>query len=217
MTDTQPTSKEPTDNLWEAIYTQRAIRYWQDTPVPRDMLEKVIEAGSKAPSGSNGQPWRFMVIDDKDQRKAISAALRAVVDGNEALQQKIESGAESKDKTERLMMQGARDFFTKLEKAPAMIFPCLYQISSPTPDPTTLVAGSSIYLAVQNILLSARGLGLGTVMTTAHQMIDAQIRDIMSLPDDVYPVAMIPIGYPAANFGPTNRKPVEEILHWNKW
>ena len=58
----------PTDNLWEAIYTQRAIRYWQDKPVPRELLTRIVEAGSKAPSGSNLQPWVFVVIDEDDKR-----------------------------------------------------------------------------------------------------------------------------------------------------
>ena len=56
-------SREGTDNLWEAIYSQRAIRYWQEKPVPRELLEQIIEAGTKAPSGSNTQPWIFVVIE----------------------------------------------------------------------------------------------------------------------------------------------------------
>ena len=59
-----PHGKEGTDDLWEAIYTQRAIRYWQQKSVPREVLGKVIEAASKAPSGSNLQPWVFVVVDD---------------------------------------------------------------------------------------------------------------------------------------------------------
>ena len=55
--------REPTDDVWQAIFTQRAIRYWQQKPVPRESLEKVIKAGSKAPSGSNEQPWVFLVAD----------------------------------------------------------------------------------------------------------------------------------------------------------
>ena len=63
-----PHGKEGTDDLWDAMYTQRAIRYWQEKPVPRELLEKVIESASKAPSGSNLQPWVFIVIDDAGTR-----------------------------------------------------------------------------------------------------------------------------------------------------
>jgi len=212
-----PAGREPTDNLWEAMFTQRAIRYWQDKPVPRDLLEKVVRAGSKAPSGSNTQPWVFVVVDDDGKRAEIGAALRGIFENAEPLQKLIAAGEKSDDKTERLMLKGARAFFSQLEKAPAIIIPCLYGLSSPTQDPSSLLAGSSIYLAVQNMLLAARALGLGTVMTTVQMMLDANLRSILTLPDDAHPVALIPIGYPDANFGPTKRKGLDEILRWNSW
>jgi nitroreductase len=210
-----PAGREPTDDLWQAIYTQRAIRYWQDRPVPRELLERVVEAGSKAPSGSNLQPWVFVVVDDAEQRAALGAALKATFDATEPLRELIAAGEQSDDKTQRLMLKGARAFFTGLAKAPAIIVPCLYQLSSPTNDPTTLLAGSSIYMAVQNMLLAARALGLGTVMTTPMGLLD--LHGLLGLPEDATPVALIPIGYPDANFGPTTRKPVGEILRWNRW
>jgi nitroreductase len=212
-----PVGREPTDDIWEAIFTQRAIRYWQDKPVPRELLEKVVAAAAKAPSGSNLQPWIFVVIDAAEARQQIGKALRSIFEAAEPLQNLIASGEKSDSKTERLMLKGARAFFTQLEKAPAMIIPCLYGLSSPTQDSSSLLAGSSIYLAVQNLLLAARALGLGTVMTTAHGMLDADLRRILNIPGDATPVALIPIGYPAANFGPTTRKPLEEILRWNSW
>lgn len=211
-----PNDTNPTDDLWDAMYTQRAIRYWQDKPVPRELLTKVIEAASKAPSGSNLQPWVFMVIDEEGPRTAIGDALKAVYE-NGPLKDMIADGQKSDDKTQRLMLQGAQAFFSKLAKAPAIIVPCLYKLASPTPDPSSLEAGSSIYMAVQNLMLSARAVGLGTVMTTAHALIEAPLREAINLPDDAYPVAIIPIGYPDAKFGPTTRKPVDEILRWNSW
>ena len=211
-----PRGQEPTNNVWEVIYTQRAIRYWQSKKVPRELLEQVIEAGSKAPSGSNLQPWIFLVIDEDNKRRAISAALREVFEASPA-KLLVEAGENSEDRTQRLMLRGAREFFSKLEKAPALIIPCLYKLASPTQDPTSLLAGSSIYTAVQNIMLSARALGLGTVMTTAQGMIETTLRELLKIPDDAYPVAFIPIGFPEANFGPTTRRGLDEILCWNEW
>lgn len=211
-----PHGKEGTDNLWDAMYTQRAIRYWQEKPVPRDLLEKVIESAAKAPSGSNTQPWVFVVIDGEEQRQKIGDALNAVYEGG-PLKEMIAEGQKSEDKTQRLMLKGAQSFFSKLAKAPAIVVPCLYKLSSPTPDPTSLEAGSSIYMAVQNLMLSARALGLGTVMTTAHVLINDALREACAIPDDAYPAALIPIGYPDANFGPTTRKPVDEIIKFNSW
>jgi nitroreductase len=211
-----PHGKEGTDDLWDAMYTQRAIRYWQDKAVPRDLLEKVIESASKAPSGSNLQPWVFVVIDDDGTRKKIGDALNGIYE-NSPLKDMIAQGQQVEDKSQRLMMRGAQAFFSKLADAPAIIVPCLYQLASPTPDPTSLEAGSSIYMAVQNLMLSARGLGLGTVMTTAHSLVNDTLREACAIPDDGYPVALIPIGYPDANFGSTNRKGLDEILRWNTW
>ena len=211
-----PHGKASTDDLWDAIYTRRAIRYWQDKPVPRPLLEKVIEAASKAPSGSNLQPWVFVVIDDEGTRKQLGDALNAIYEGG-PLKEMIAQGQQVEDKGQRLMMKGAQAFFSSLARAPVIVIPCLYQLASPTPDPTSLEAGSSIYMAVQNLMLSARGLGLGTVMTTAHSLIDQPLRQATGIPDDAHPVALIPLGYPDANFGPTNRKPLDEILCWNQW
>ncbi len=212
-----PNNQDATDNVWEVLFTQRAIRYWQDRPVPRELLEQVVEAGSKAPSGSNSQPWEFIVIDSPETREALGNALKAVFDAAEPLQGIISAGENSENKTERLMLRGARNFFTRLGDAPAIIIPCLHNLTSPTTDPRSLEAGSSIYLAVQNMMLAARALGLGTLMTTAQGLIDAQLREILAIPDDAHPVAIIPVGYPDANFGPTTRRDVSDILHWNKF
>ncbi len=211
------TGQEPTDDIWQAMFTQRAIRYWQDKKVPRELLERVIQAASKAPSGSNSQPWVFVVVDGDAEREALGNALKTVYDGAGPLQAMIAEGQKSGDKTQRLMLKGAQNFFTSLASAPAVIIPCLYKLTSPTPDPGSLEAGSSIYMAVQNLMLSARALGLGTVMTTAQSLIETQMREILGIPDNAYPVAVIPIGYPDANFGPTTRKGLDEILRWNSW
>lgn len=212
-----PAGREPTDNIWQALHTQRAIRYWQARKVPRDLLEQVILAASKAPSGSNTQPWVFVVVDDEKTLLSIADALRAMWDRAEPLRVMVDQGSQSTDKTTRLMLQGARAFFSELERAPALIIPCLYGLTSPTHDPRSIEAGSSIFLAVQNMLLAARALGLGTVMTTAHKGVEPVLREVLSIPDDAYPVALIPIGFPDANFGPTKRKGLSEILCWNRW
>tara|TARA_A100001037_G_scaffold297562_1_gene319774 strand:+ start:2230 stop:2898 length:669 start_codon:yes stop_codon:yes gene_type:complete len=209
--------REPTDNIWEAMFTQRAIRYWQDKDIPRDLIEKVVESASKAPSGSNTQPWIFVVVDDPVKRRLIGESLKSVYESNQGLQDLIAAGEQTDDKTQRLMLKGAKAFFSGLGKAPAIIIPCLFKLSSPTMDPSSLLAGSSIYGAIQNLMLSARALGLGTVLTTAQAMLDNELREILGIPEEATPVALIPMGYPDANFGPTKRKPVKEIIKWNSW
>ena len=206
---------QTTSDIWETLYTQRAIRAWKTDPVPEELIWKVIEAGTKAPSGTNTQPWGFVVIQDDAIRQAISDQLHEGLKGNEGLQQMLEQGSQSADKTTRLMLKGAQRLFTNLASAQVFIIPCLYQVSSPAPE--GLLSGSSIYGAVQNMLLAARALGLGTVMTTFQMAAEQILRERCNLPDDATPVALIPMGYPDAKFGPTTRKPVETVTHWEQW
>ncbi|HJP40447.1 MAG TPA: nitroreductase family protein [Dehalococcoidia bacterium] len=172
--------------------------------------------GYKAPSGTNLQPGRFVVITGSG-REAIAAAVRNNWDSNEGLRTMVEQGQTAADKTQRLMLRGAKRLFTQLDLAPVFIIPCLYQVASPTNDPNSLLAGSSIYEAVQNLLLATRALGLGAVLTTFQAGIEPELRELLALPDDTKPAALIPLGFPAANFGPTTRRPVEEVLHWERW
>ena len=204
------------NDIWEVMFTQRAIRYWVEEPVSRELIERVIEAASKAPSGSNHQPWMFVVADRDPVKTSIAEALRDYYEEG-PLKTLVESSQKTEDSSQRLMMSGAENFFTNLRTAPAIIIPCLYKLSSPTSEMNTLVAGSSIYLAVQNMLLAARALGLGTLMTTSHSLIEEIIRDVCKIPDDAQPAALIPIGFPAVKFGPTKRKPVRDIIAWNQW
>ena len=204
------------NDIWEVMFTQRAIRYWVEEPVSRELIERVIEAASKAPSGSNHQPWMFVVADRDPVKTSIAEALRDYYEEG-PLKTLVESSQKTEDSSQRLMMSGAEKFFTNLRTAPAIIIPCLYKLSSPTSEMNTLIAGSSIYLAVQNMLLAARALGLGTLMTTSHSLIEEVIRDVCKIPDDAQPAALIPIGFPAVKFGPTKRKPVRDIIAWNQW
>ncbi len=207
-------ARSGTNDIWEALYTQRAIRRWKDEPVPEDLIWRVIEAGTKAPSGSNLQPWRFVVIQEEETRAAIAAELRRGLE-NPGLQQMIENAIKSGTRGERLMMTGAQGLFENLAQAPVFIVPCLYQVQSPAPE--GLLAGSSIYQAVQNIMLAARALGLGTVMTTFQGAVDGVLRERCGIPEEATPAAIIPMGFPNANFGPTNRKPVDEVTNWERW
>lgn len=206
-------SREGTDSLFDAIYTQRAIRRWRSEPVPDDPLWRVLEAATKAPSGSNSQPWRWIVVRDQAKREAISQALAAAIEANDALRGYFERGAASADRSERLMLSGALEIATNLAKAPVLVLPCLLGAGGQG----SLLSGSSIYPAVQNLLLAARGLGLGTVLTTFQAQIEPMLRELLGIPEEAKMVALIPLGYPDAKFGPTRRKPVAEVVSWDRW
>ena len=206
---------EGTESLFEAIYTQRAIRRWRPDEVPDDLLWKALEAATKAPSGSNSQPWRWIVIKDPETKKALSVALSSHVEKDAAMRGYFEAGAASADKTQRLMLGGALALAKNLAIAPVLVIPCI--VTKGQPGSTSFSSGSSIFPAVQNFLLAARGLGLGTVLTTFQQQIEPFVRQLLSLPEEATPVALIPVGFPDAKFGPTNRRPVNEVVFWDSW
>jgi nitroreductase len=215
-TDAAHAGLQAADDFWTVITTQRSIREFEERPVPQALIMRLIEAATRAPSGSNLQPWRFLVIESAATRAAIATAVREHYDANERLKGTVEAAARSDDKTQRLIYRGAQGLFTRLDRAPTFIIPCLYQLP-PSLDPNTLQAGSSIYQAVQNLLLAARALGLGTVMTTLQAAIEPHLRTLLAIPDDAKPVALIPVGYPVGRFGPTTRKPVEDVTFWERW
>ena len=199
--------------LYELMDTQRAVRRWTGEPVPDEVIRRVVEAATKAPSGSNLQPWAFVAVTDDGKRRLLAEAIRTSFEqrfgGRRPDPEQIE------DPVQRRMMRGAFRLFDDFAAAPVLIIPCLVAVQSPAPE--GLLAGSSIYPSIQNLMLAARAEGLGTVLTTPQD----GIRDVLSgefgIPEEATPVAIIPMGWPAVPFGPVKRKPVDEFLHWEGW
>jgi F420 biosynthesis protein FbiB-like protein len=202
-------------DFFEVVHTQRAIRRFKPDPVPQEAIWRMIDAAIRAPSGSNTQPWSFLIVSDPAKRQVIADAVRAGME--DAEERKAE--AMTFDPTRRRMRLGSIAFRENVAAAPTLIIPCLVKPTSPTSDMNSLFAGSSIYGAVQNMMLTARALGLGTLMTTFNIAIEPVIRKEFGLPDEAKPVAVIPVGYPAdgERFGPTTRNPVETVTYWDGW
>jgi F420 biosynthesis protein FbiB-like protein len=201
-------------DFFDVVHTQRSIRQFKPDPVPDEALWKILDAAIRAPSGSNTQPWAFLVVQDAAKREAIARAIRERMD--DPAQGRAE--AQQLDPVRRRMRLASIAFRENVASAPVLIIPCLVAPTSPTRDINHLFAGSSIYAAVQNLMLAARALGLGTVLTTFNIRIEDVIRQEFDVPDDAKPVAVIPVGYPdGQRFGPTTRKPVESVTFWNAW
>jgi nitroreductase len=198
-----------TDDIWEVMGTCRAIRHLKPDAIPDDVLDKVLWAATRAPSPGNSQGWDFVVVDDARAKAVIAEAIGATMLPSISKMQ-------PRDRTERLMFDGAAAIIESLAQAPAVIFvtgPVIY----PAGRPDESFTWSALYPAAQNILLAARALGLGTVFTTLHRAADAVIRDTLGIPDHIRIAATIPIGYPDANFGPVVRRPVADFVHRNRW
>ena len=193
--------------LFEAMSTQRAIRYFKSDPVPIEALDQILEAASKAPSGTNRQMWHFIVVQDADLRAKLSDIYRRA--GRNAL-----PNLQWLQEANPRILRSATHLIEHMDEAPVILLACIEHGGS-----TNLTTGSSIYPAVQNILLAARGLGLGSVLTTFHKQYEDEVREILDIPDYVETAALLPIGYPAdgVRYGPTRRKPIEEVTHWDGW
>ncbi len=202
-------SNETEIGLFEAMYTQRAIRHYTDEPVSDELVRRLIEAASKAPSGANSQRWHFVVIREADTKRRIG----------EHYWQSWERAYGSQAQTEPTIQTHVRASATHLAEtmadAPVLIMACIEHDGTAS----TMSRGSSIYPAVQNMLLAARGLGLGSVITTLHKRYEDEIKAILGIPDNVETAALLPIGFPqeGVRYGPTRRAPVDEIASWERW
>jgi nitroreductase len=192
--------------LFEAIYSQRAIRSFKPDPVPDELIERVVEAATKAPSGGNSQPWAFIVVRDPVTRAELGAIARQTFDGMyQAALGRAQPGDPPPFPKLKVMVDHIDDI-------PVWIAICLTMPGSPG-------AYGSIWPAVQNLLLAARGLGLGAVLTglLGGPGLE-QTRKVLGIPDEVEPVAFVPLGFPdKQRYGPTTRRPLSEVLHWERW
>ena len=191
--------------LFEAIYSQRALRYLKPDPVPDDLIREVIAAGVRAPNGGNSQQWGFVVIKDDATKRIIAEHYPATA---------RPSHGEPATASERRTAESADYLAQHAMDVPAWIL-------AVTRHPgTDIHHGASIYPAVQNMLLVARALGLGSVLTTrVRRGFEPQIREAVGLPDDWVTAAMIPLGWPQEGhgYGPTTRRPASEVTHWDVW
>ncbi len=215
--------------LFEAIYSARSLRRFKPDPVPDDVITKVLDAAIRAPSGSNQQSWEFVVIKDAAQRKRIGDVYRK---GGEILMALYANRVKPEHMSEdayRKLRASATYLLDHMGDAPVLLIACLKQ-TAPAQAPPKLppelaaamkrqarISGSSIYPAVQNIILACRGLGLGTVLTTIHTYFEDEVKAILGLPREVQTYALMPIGYPQGKFGPIKRRPVSEIAYLDKY
>ena len=196
--------------LFEAMFSQRQITRFKPDPVPREAIEKIIEAAIKAPSGGNTQPWHFVAITDPGLISRIGEIYKELWLG--ARRSQAEPG-------ETTVYRAARYLANHMPEVPAMILICADHSANYTPG-QPIERGrhaSSIWLAVQNLFLAARALGLGTRLTTTHIRREQEIKDMLVIPDYVETVALTPISYPRGRFGPTDRKPAAEVSSYNRW
>ena len=197
-------------DLFDAMQTQRAVRRFKPDPVPSEAVSRVLDAATRAPSGGNSQPWSFVVLQDADIRRQVGALYKDAWDAGG-----IDRFTSDPDPARARVYRSAKYLAERMGEAPVLILAC---IESGGRGPS-LTTGASIYPAVQNLMLAARALGLGTVITTIHRGRESEIKELLGIPEDVATAALIPMGYPAdgAGFGPVRRGPTSEVTYLDRW
>ena len=187
-------------SLGEAIFTLRAIRRFKNEPIDNEIIKDILLSATQAPSGGNSQPWHFLVIKDKKQKQEFAELYHQAWWAKRADQgiYKPEDIAENNKTT-----LSAMKLSDEIAPAPAIILICATaQGSGPM---------GSVIPAVQNLLLTARSLGIGGTITTLHPSVEDQVKSMFNMPENVQIVYCVPIGYPKGNFGPVQRKPLAEV------
>lgn len=197
-------------DVFEAMGTARAIRYLKPDPVDPDLIEKLIWAATRASSPGNSQGWDFVVITDPDAKARIGGAV------DDAMAGIFRAPPPDADRSVRLMLDGARALAAGLATAPVLILVCGRMVYPPG-NPDEQLVWSACYPAAQNLIVAARALGLGATFTTFQRRAEQVVRGTLGIPDDVRMAALIPVGWPDREHGPVNRKPVEEVIHWDRW
>ncbi len=204
--------------LFEAIDSLRSMRRLKPDPIPRDVVRRILEAGTKAPSGQNLQPWAFVVVEDAARKLFLK---ERYLDGMRRRFNLTPPSPEDKSsaaKTTRAALYLAEHF----HEAPILLLVCGKR-DWPAVVPKEKRVGrappsyGSVYPCIQNILLACRGLNLGATLTTMHQFFEDELHREFAIPEEYGVVTIIPIGYPLGIFGPVARKPLAEVTHANAW
>lgn len=185
-------------DVFEAIHTTRAMRRLDpQRPVAEADLRKILTAATKGPTGGNRQPVRWLVVRDPELRRRLGEVYREVA----------RPVIDASDDPNSALSRSSYHLADHMGEAPVLVIPCADARTSP----------ASVYPCVQNLMLAARALGLGSTLTTIHRVKEDAVREILSIPADVQTFAIIPIGYPLGRWGEAPRKPLEELVYWDRW
>ena len=192
--------------IGEAMFTQRAIRRLDPLrPISQAHLKVLLDAASKAPSGGNTQPARFLVVQDKERIREFG---------------KLYHEAWWAKRRDEYGWTGKEDI------PPGSVYEMPARLADEIVDaPAVILALSvgvqqfahSVYPPVQNLLLAARALGIGSVLTTLHPQVMERVYAMFGIPPEVEFHCCIPLGYPRGKFGPTRRFPTSETTSWERW
>lgn len=211
----QPT-QQPSADIWEVLYTTRAIRRIKPDPVPNDVVYRLLDAAIRAPSGGNQQGWRFVVIRDQQTKARLGELYRECIaalfaSGYGQTPPGVTLTPAQAEAAERIR-RSAQYLAGHFAEVPVYVLGCIRAAAN-----AGITAGASIYPAIWSLQLAARALGLGSTLTTVHRMREAQVKELLGVPEGFETAALVPIGYPRGTFAPGPRQPVEAVSFVDRW
>jgi nitroreductase len=201
--------------LREALYTTRAMRRVSDKPIPQEVQARILDAAIRAPSGGNSQNWRFLLVDDPAVLSALAPIYRASMDivWSQFYKERLEAAAANPDDPESqqtMRVKRSADHLTdNFERYPLMLL-AFSQFDA---------SGGSIFPAVWNAMLAARGEGVGAALTSAMMLHAKEALEVLGVPDDEgwNMACCVTFGYPTGRWGVAPRVPVEDVSFKNRW
>ena len=212
MTDASPFDLSETDRL---LSTTRSVRKRLDLERPVDpaVILDCIRLAVQAPTGSNGQGWRWMVVTDAAKRAEIARLYSEV--GRGYLEA---AGGATEDPQTRRVYESAVSLTDFLDRVPVFVIPCIEGRIDGAPNGIAASVYGSILPAAWSFLLALRSRGLGSVWTTLHLFKEQEVAELLGIPDTVTQVALFPVAHTVGtDFKPAARPPVEEITFWDRW
>jgi nitroreductase len=198
--------------LLDALHSTPSRRYLSDRPIPDDVLRQLLDAAIRGPNGGNTQRWAWIVVRDRKLKARIAPLYREGWEGSYGrLREQILGGD---DAAAQRNFRAGDHLAAHLEEAPVWIFPVLLGAAKSV-NPRL---GSSIYGAVQQLMLAARAFGIGSTLTTLHTGQEAQVRELLGLPADALTMALVPLGYPSrGRWQQPKRRPLDEVVHFERY
>lgn len=207
-----PAARSAVDHV---LRTTRAVRLRLDLdrPVPRGVVLECLRLAVQAPTASNDQDWRWLVVTDRAKRAALAELYSA--SGADYLAAAVERAT---DPQTLRVYQSALALTETLHRVPVHVIPCIERRVDGAPNVVAASAYGSILPATWSFLLALRSRGLGSVWTTLHLAREAEAADLLGIPSSVTQVALLPVAYTiGTHFKPAVRRPVEQVTYWDTW
>lgn len=199
--------------LLEGMATMRSVRRYRDEPIPDEDLATILWHASRAPSGSNRQPFRFLVLRDGERAREAKALLGETFRRGWARKDDLERLTAHEPGSAKARAAAAMQHFVEhVEQIPAIVLVGLVRYRDPNP-----YEGGSVYPACQNLLLAARALGYGGALTMWHLFVEDRLRELLEIPPEVALSACITLGRPLGGHGPVRRRPLDQLVFEDRW